>query len=464
MARTVSRRHGAPTCQPDQVPRGESGDHDKPTPLDPDGANSMAIDRRSMLLVLLLSITLAGDTLFMIGLIWTVVDRGYSTVLLGVVLALTAVLPHAVQWAVPKLRSLIASHPEPVFTVVRAVGVGIALAAVLLRADGIHALFGLAAAFSVLFFLSLQVLEVMIAVGVLGGRMTAHYGARLLQTAIQIGAFGGAAMAGVALHSGGMIAVLATNAVTMAVGGLGVALLARAKPAGARRREDAGAGEPPDPAREPGTARSPAGPAPIASEHASRVVRWTATALLVAIMIQLSAFNFLFPIIANRVHGWSAMQFGLLDAVAGAAAFAAVIIGERQAARAGVSFVACVAIGVFNVSLALVAHPIAVLPAVAIGAFLVTLFRIRQHGRLYEAYSDAEQAARWSSHLVLGLTLSRALVPLVLGAAAELLAAPALMILVGAALVAATLTLLVRQLASAPLDRALRTPPSPSRS
>jgi hypothetical protein len=358
------------------------------------------ITRRDVVLVLVLALTVVGDTLFSIGLIWTVVSWGGSTVNLGLLLALIALAPYLVQRAFPSVSKWMATHPEFAFSLTRILGMGVCVLGLVLGTDSTATLYLLAGLFSVGYFLSQQVVEVLVAGGVLGGRMSANHGARLLQTATQIGAFGGAALAGVALDVGGMTAVLWANIATVTISAVGITLL-RAAPAHVEKSE-----------LEASAATEESRPA----KSDSGFIRWASAGVLLLVTVQLAAFNFLVPIIANRVHGWSATEFGLIDAFAGCASFAAILAGSSGLfGRSSWAF-GCVFIGVFNWTLASVGVISIVIPVLVFAAFFVTMLRISQYELLYGAYEDAEQAARWSLNLVLALTLVKALTPLMLGA------------------------------------------------
>src|SRR5262249_9509122 len=149
---------------------------------------------------------------------------------LGLLLALIALGPYLAQRALPAVSKKMADCPELAFALTRIVGVVVCVLGLTVGSDSTMMLYLLAGLFSVIFFLSQQAVEVLVAVGVLWGRMSANHGARLLQTGTQIGVFGGAALAGFALDLGGMSAVLWANVATMMISAVGVMILLRKAP------------------------------------------------------------------------------------------------------------------------------------------------------------------------------------------------------------------------------------------
>lgn len=82
----------------------------------------------------------------------------------------------------------------------------------------VYGLYLIGGVFSVILFLTNQSLEIYMSQMVLDGKIKSHKASHDLQTAIQIGAFGGSAVTGVLLSIGGLPMISTVLMVTLAVG------------------------------------------------------------------------------------------------------------------------------------------------------------------------------------------------------------------------------------------------------
>lgn len=174
---------------------------------------------RKISFILFLAITLSGEGMLTVTLLWTILDKGGSAINIGLILAIMSVVPFLIQKYVRPVRTVLTHRPLQVFALARLGGL-VVLGLPLLFPEEmmIYSLYLLAGLFSVILFLSIQSLEAYMSHMVLEGALSADQASNTLQTSIQIGAFGGNALAGLLLSLGGFFTVMIGLAVSLGIG------------------------------------------------------------------------------------------------------------------------------------------------------------------------------------------------------------------------------------------------------
>lgn len=174
---------------------------------------------RKISFILFLAITLSGEGMLTVTLLWTILDKGGSATNIGLILAIMSVVPFLIQKYVRPVRAVLTHRPLQVFALARLGGL-VVLGLPLLFPEEmmIYSLYLLAGLFSVILFLSTQSLEAYMSHMVLEGALSADQASNTLQTSIQIGAFGGNALAGLLLSLGGFFTVMLGLAVSLGIG------------------------------------------------------------------------------------------------------------------------------------------------------------------------------------------------------------------------------------------------------
>ncbi len=353
--------------------------------------------KRNALLMLLLALTLSGDTLFSTSLIWIVAGIGGSKIALGFFLCITTLIPYAAQKFSGKVNRALRTRPVQVFSLVRTVGIGFSfLGAVLANSITIWLVYLLGIVFMVTSYLSNQILESIMSMNVIEQKISANTASRLLQTAVQAGAFIGSSAAGFLLDLGGLRIICLASALTFGIGALALRWL-----------------DPKD-GKTPYSKKSEEKNGEQRPLQASHSLLWSGLVALIVLTMQVAAFNFLIPTIARGERAWTARDFGLIDALAGIGAFAAVGIGKKSRIE-GFWKVSFLAVGCLDVLVSQISSA----PFVAGFAFLLGFFfnllRIRQREMLYNSMRTSTEAVEWAGRITLGTMGMKALFPLLLG-------------------------------------------------
>lgn len=175
---------------------------------------------QTILFILFLSITLCGDTILNITLIWSVLEQGGSITHLSIIITIMSLVPILLQKYSFFLKTALKERPLLIFSLARILGIVFLLVFLIQFAGNtnVYGLYLIGGVFSVILFLTNQSLEIYMSQMVLDGKIKSHKASHDLQTAIQIGAFGGSAITGVLLSIGGLPMISTVLMVTLAVG------------------------------------------------------------------------------------------------------------------------------------------------------------------------------------------------------------------------------------------------------
>lgn len=351
---------------------------------------------RNLPFILFLALTLCGEGMLTVTLVWTVLDKGGSAAHVGIILALMSLVPFLVQKWSRRVRAWMTHQPLMMFGTARLIGL-LALGIVFLQGAevGITGLYLLAGIFSIILFLSTQSLEVYMSHLVLEERLSSAQASSFLQTSIQIGAFGGNAIAGFLLETGGFQWVLIGLGTSLGIGMLFPFLVRFIG-------EFSGSG--------PANAKRTATLADRPVQMRKQVLSLTIMAVIL-LTIQLAAFNFLLPIFFHDVREWSPMQYGFVSSAAGLGALLATLVGKWERFIPKRSFLW---IAVLDLLLIAIHHWTA---AIVIGFFIGFVFnrnRIVQRSMMFDHLTNKTETTLWTGRSTLAFQFMKAAVPLML--------------------------------------------------
>ncbi|MFP7736890.1 MFS transporter [Priestia aryabhattai] len=352
---------------------------------------------RNFIFIIVLALTLCGEGMLTVTLTWTILDEGGSVAQLGGILCIMSVLPFLMQKYSSDLRKLITNSPLSVFSICRSIGIAVVVYS-LINSDSLslNSLYIFAGIFSIILFLSTQSLETFMSQLVLEGKMPSKKASNLLQTSIQIGAFGGNAIAGFMLNLGGFTYVLYALLLSLSIG---ISI-----PFFTKKLNEEG---------EEGNNDSKRKSHDIQNQKLkNNSFVLTLSIIAVGILtIQLSAFNFLIPIIFHDVHQWEPSQYGIVSSAAGVGALIATLIGkfEKYIPARIFILIAFIDLGLGFIN----SWYIAIFCALCLG-FVFNRSRIFQRQVMFDHIYRKEETSIWTSRSTVVLQVTKAASPLVL--------------------------------------------------
>lgn len=347
--------------------------------------------------IIVLALTLSGEGMLTVTLTWTILDRGGSVTQLGLILALMSILPFILQKYFSKLRRLIANSPLLIFSICRGIGIFVALYSLFnAKHIGVNSLYIFAGIFSVILFLSTQSLETFMSQLVLKGQITSKKASNLLQTSIQLGAFGGNAIAGFMLNMGGFSYVLFALIFSL---GIGVFVSFFTRRLGDSKNENSEK-------QQINIERTPV------TNLKRNTLVLTLSVLAVGILtVQLASFNFLIPIIYHDVHRWNPSEYGMVSSAAGVGALLATLIGKYEKYIPTYIFLL---LALIDLSLGFVnSWFISILCALCLG-FVFNRSRIFQRQLMFDHIFIKEETVVWTGRSTFVLQITKAATPLFL--------------------------------------------------
>ncbi|MCW5235764.1 MFS transporter [Verminephrobacter eiseniae] len=347
--------------------------------------------------VTLLSLTMVGEGMITVTLLWTSAGMGQSPIFIGVVLFIMNMVPFLAQILFKPMRRAIEQHPLGMIIMPRMIGcVAASLAGMTLDASGLITLIAIAACLTFISFISQQCIETLMGQLTVTGMLDAGTSARLSQTALQSGVFVGNALAGILIAKSGTGWVFFGIAVSFASS----LLLLFAAPWVRMGRES--------------PAQTGAGHAAMpAQRHVSERTLWLLLAGMALLAVQLSGFNFFVPLIFESRSGTSAADYGLVSAAAGCGALLATFV--RFPLRGYIGHAACSAVVIGD---ALVTQPVGMVLtsvfAFAIGfGFNISRIRIRQ--AIFERLTTKQESALWAGRVTVAFRGVSAGAPMLFG-------------------------------------------------
>ncbi|WP_437989553.1 hypothetical protein [Sorangium sp. So ce145] len=359
---------------------------------------------RKYWLIALLAVTLSGDTMLTVALVWTALASSKSTLPLGLTLALMSVAPYALQSAFPQLKSWISRAPLHAFAAARGAGLLVAVGALLLPSPmPLWTLYGVAGAFTITVFIVQQCIETTMASLVLRDVLSAGEASRMSQTSIQLGAFTGGALGGMLLERAGIRFTFIALIGTLAVGSLIPALL-RDEVGGVQRGRQL-------PSRDPGPQVRPARP----SRSSSRsLLLWLALLGVLVLTIQLGSYNYLFPIVMQKGKLWHASDYGLVSASAGVGALLASLIVVAQRAERWQVLASVFVIALADTGLWITRSVVVAMALTFVLGYAFNTLRIRQRTLIFENVASDREGAEWAARTTVVFQVTKAALPILL--------------------------------------------------
>jgi hypothetical protein len=391
-------------------------------------------------LILLLAITLSGDTMLTVALIWTALSNSQSFLPLGLILALMSAVPYAIQLVLPRMKGWIARRSLHAFATARFAGFLVALTGLLLPAPlPMWGLYGIAGAFTMTAFVAQQSLESTMAGLALRQVLSAKEASRISQAGIQLGAFVGGALGGLLYERAGIQWTFVALIGTLAVGSLIPVLL--------RGTAEQLESDNPSPAHGAGGASRDA-TAALSADSPRAIALWLALLGIAILTVHLGAYNYLIPIILQKGKQWAVSDYGLVSAAAGFGALLATVIvvgrrGERWNVTLSVFTIAIADYGLCAAGSVLLAAGLAFL----IGYAFNTL-RIWQRKLIFENVTSDQESVEWAGRTTVVFQLLKAAIPLLLALLIERLGteqAGTLFVLTGCTIATSLLLLMTRQ-------------------
>lgn len=347
--------------------------------------------------VALLSLTMVGEGMITVSLLWSSASLGGSPITMGLILFVMNIVPFAAQSLFRSLREAIAERPVVMIILPRLIGVPAALYAGFAGGDQtLASLAAIAACLTFITFISQQCIETLMGQLTVAGVLDAGSSARLSQTALQTGVFAGNALAGIIIAFYGAPYVF----IAIAVSFLASLLLLIQRSAMQTAADGA-------PAR---TAASEVGAISAAPDN--NVPKWILAGCMALLALQLSGFNFLVPLAYAAQAHLTAADYGMVSAAAGVGALTATFLPVK---RTVVVYLAGIGVIIGNF---LVTDPSAIALALMVSFFIglgFNLTRIKVRQALFEHLHSRQDSALWAGRITLAFRCANAGAPLLYG-------------------------------------------------
>lgn len=355
--------------------------------------------RRSSLVIFmtLLSLTMVGEGMITVTLLWSSASMGQSPMYIAVVLFIMNVVPFLVQFLFQPMRRAIERSPLGMIVAPRMIGcVAAILAAMNLDPSIPGVLIAIAACLTFITFISQQCIETLMGQWTVAGMLDAATSARLSQTALQSGIFIGNALAGMLIAKSGTGLVFFGIAISFASS----LLLLWTAPSLSMDKK------------------------PLAETGAPHVVEankrrgadrslWLLLAGMAVLAVQLSGFNFFVPLIFESRPEMSAADYGAVSAAAGVGALLATFL--RFSSRDYLGPAACLAVVIADVALIRSVGMASMLGFAFVIGLGFNICRIQLRQAIFERLRTAQESALWGARVTLAFRAVSAGAPLLFG-------------------------------------------------
>ncbi|HBF32521.1 MFS transporter [Rhizobium sp.] len=347
--------------------------------------------------VSLLSLTMVGEGMITVTLLWTSASIGQSPLFIGIVLFVMNLVPFIAQFLFKPLRKAIEDSPVRMIIAPRMLGVVAAVfAGMTFNATSVGPLIVIASCLTFITFISQQCIETLMGQLTVAGVLDAKTSARLSQTALQTGVFIGNALAGLVIARFGTSLVFYGIAVSFA-SSLLLLLVAPSLGLDTHNKSDGST---------PKTVMA-------AATQRNDVALWVLLIGMGALAVQLSGFNFFVPLIYEGRSGDSAAVYGSISAAAGIGALVATFLSTAN--RWYLAYASCLVVVVGDIMVVQTTSIIAaILFAFGIG-FGFNTSRIAVRQAIFERLSSKADSAVWGGRVTLAFRAVAAGAPLLFG-------------------------------------------------
>lgn len=351
------------------------------------------MNRRASLPLFYVVVTLfaASDMAMIIAMVWYALDITKSTFLVGVTLCISTVVPFILEKWFSRQRPAQLSINRLV--VIRLIAFATILAFALMHlTDFVPGFLIIAFIVGMADYFTISTLESQNTKFVLAGALDSDKSARFMQTAIQIGAFGGDFLGGVAIDSFSITTTL-TTICGFAIVSLCMLLIPQIHVTTVLLKE---------------TMKEPE---EVVEQSYGSVtqISWVILGLAM-IGFHIGAFNSLVPIVFQQLNRWSATSFGIASGLAGVGAFLAAIIP-----RFSINILWLVtAVTVMDVALVYSPWPALACSAAFLIGFCINQLRISFRKYLIEQSNNAKVADALASRSTFYYLLLSGAAPMIL--------------------------------------------------
>lgn len=307
------------------------------------------------------------DMAIVIAMVWFGLQTTGSTFLVGATLCVATVVPYLCEQYLSRFFTLELSLKRLLYIRLTAFAAVLGLSftdAALLPVGFL----GIAFVVGVTDYFTISTLEAKNTKLVLAGLTNSDTSARLMQTSIQIGAFGGALLGGM------VVDVFAVNQTLQIISAGAILSLAVIAFVGAT----------------PGTEAPQAQPAEFKPALAPRLSRELYVLIIVLSMIgfHIGAFNSLVPIVFQKLNLWNATLFGVASGLAGLGAFSAAVLPRIRLNRYGAIALVILA----DIAIVYWQHLYVMMAAAFLLGFCINSLRIQLRKKLIDMAPNARVA------------------------------------------------------------------------
>lgn len=353
--------------------------------------------KSTLFFVLTVAITLSGDILFKMALVWNTLKEQGSIQHLGIILALMTIAPVIVQRCLPKLKQSIYQTPALVFSRIRIIGVVFSILLITLpTSSSIYTIYFTACIFAILVYFTQQSLETTISHLVAEKKLKADFAAKTLQASIQSAAFIGLALGGYLLDTYSMQAVYIALLATMLTG---ILIPIAVKELTTNKIEEK---------NEKATLDKQ-------TDDFNQAIKTNITLCLCAFIllaIQLGSFNFLIPIIFQKLKLWSAMDYGIMMALVGLGALATSVSQFNKSTSAVVLFTSYILMPSLPIAVSIIENKYCVYFLSFFSGYSFSYIRMQQRIRVYSLTTNKTVSSQIAAKLTAVNLITAATIPL----------------------------------------------------
>lgn len=346
-----------------------------------------------------LCITLSGDSLITVSLIWLIIHFGGDTRILGMVLFINTLLPFLGQKIFNKNCLNTNLNPNQKFIQTRIIGAifSLILAVIFVFYNKNIILYMSASIFTIINFFSNQYLEAIFGTMVFKKFMDANTAARIQQTSLQLSVLLGSTLVGFIINYHGFLGILLVNILTYIYGAIGMLY-----------NDNLAFLKDKIPIKDINIT-------PKNVESFNYINIENCFFILTILAIVLYSFNFLLPFLSQLDKKWSAIQFGIIDALGAVGAFTSVLAVGKIMSSTFFYKISYFILILSLFSFFFIKQPIQAIGLSFLFGFSLNCLRIKMRERILNAVTSTQMALKYGRNITAINMLTRSLIPLSLG-------------------------------------------------